>query len=837
MTDAKVYASAIYAVVAHPQHFRDIFRPLALLALPLHHYTTPHNILLALLVHTNPVSTPVAAILQLATDLCAEWGSAVSPNQSPSSAHVLPIGEHNSPSKGQADPLEPNLEAFLSELISAYSLDDDDSPLSIFLAEESAALEVAHAFLVDTQSRAHHLSFEPSASLVLVLFVKAKCLHTLRYFADVSNLFDSFSALDDKPEYVSWVHGIIRPYDFYLANYKVPNDINTCAGEFLLLNSHSAQFAYLVEPLSRSSAPMEVSAARFLEATALPLAMYYDSDLSELSAWTVANYGGCRLEEFRFWHVLLLLLANYVAYDGRKFSMGSVGLLVRQYAAMCLYFGLQCSTLSPLEYSRVQDQIRATLQYLAQELNVEQAVSSNLLLRSSDLVLSTSFSQFLGSDHPLVATIFDANLDDVLADLLSVVSTCCILFPLNELTIKKYFELKSDASGNWLQKETISILSKVESSSYEQIIKAINGLKESFISDASSAHEIDQVVFERLLQLDMYDKVHLFLQDSTMLSAVTFPLASGRFWELLDNASNLDERIGKLKLCRSCLEIMAQSAASEAQQDQVIRVRHLFKALQNLKNFKLVLRKNQPITPKHILEKLTMVSSEDKFPPVSLIAIILEQNPKSYLAYEKLYKVVNDLAIYLDLDLDDISFPKVQTACVESALIDANFNFAYKHSKELLEYFVESGRPDELTNIWLMFYQVGKYIQADWFNDYDEQVQREKLSVLRRQREILSLAIKHSSPNKGSVDNSRLLVGQCRHINNEISKWYDDAKLHRSDHLNRTVKTTQMQLQENITGILSEASVSKKQAGEKLTNLLTSGLGWAIGATESADRK
>ncbi|GEQ67464.1 hypothetical protein JCM33374_g1129 [Metschnikowia sp. JCM 33374] len=453
----------------------------------------------------------------------------------------------------------------------------------------------------------------------------------------------------------------------------------------------------------------------------------------------------------------------------------------------------------------------------------------------------STLEEFATAPPGVVKSIVDRALPESLSYILQVFSTCCSLHALNELTVRKFFFLKSqaDSKPQWFHKEVMHLFSRADTQDYDHVLSSLAVFSEAFLSqNIETVKEVDQLIFDNFLRTENFTKAieyfHGLPEERKLSTEAAFHMVNRKFWELFDSASNLDDRIGKLKLATNCLDILDTISRKDGLSDEnkkvVIKTKHLLKAIHSLKNFKLVLVRNSPVTPKQILDRITSSSSEEKYPQFTVISSILEQNPKSYLAHERLHKIVNDLGIFADFDLSIVSFPRIQSACVESALIDGNFDFAYKQTKALITYCIETKNTECFNDIWLMFYQVGKYISSEWFGDYDAKIQDEKIGVLFKQREILSLAIKYTKPNTFTTDNSRLLVGQFRHVNQEIQKWHEEAGLHRSDEVQDAFQSTQKQIQENITGLLNEASHSKNQASEKISNLFVSGLGWAIGA-------
>ena len=112
---------------------------------------------------------------------------------------------------------------------------------------------------------------------------------------------------------------------------------------------------------------------------------------------------------------------------------------------------------------------------------------------------------------------------------------------------------------------------------------------------------------------------------------------------------------------------------------------------------------------------------------------------------------------------DNYYFNKLKTACIESALIDNNFNYAYKQSLELFDYLDGKEDSSQIDDLWLTFYQVGKYVSPLWFENSGEQVD---LGILTKQREILSLTIL----NLQLKENSKVVLAQWMSLNDKIQR-------------------------------------------------------------------
>lgn len=217
-----------------------------------------------------------------------------------------------------------------------------------------------------------------------------------------------------------------------------------------------------------------------------------------------------------------------------------------------------------------------------------------------------------------------------------------------------------------------------------------------------------------------------------------------------------------------------------------------------LKFKKLLLASNQLATNfKFLLSQRAQTLPSDIFKvnnPIIVLERILELNPKSYLDMGKIYKVVADLCISTDhigllydvlpIETDtgpteDLGavfsgkgaplgpqprFPlrdKVILSCVNAALIDLNFDFAYTNLMRLLAN--ETGTLlGLLGHVWLNVFQVCKFVDPAWLvgSDEDDDIDDVPLDVLTRQIELALklLEVAPSATTISTVENSVILT-------------------------------------------------------------------------------
>lgn len=681
---------------------------------------------------------------------------------------------------------------------------------------ENIQIETAEAQLEHLKSRSSQFGFtivEPLA------FVQAKLNYVASYLGEVASYLSFLDIMAVFDDVELWITGVVAPFTHFWANYgSLTEDSNTCA-QYFSVQTYESQFNILLSALEDGNAKSgrKLSPGNYLPVTVVPLADYYGASLEPLSDWLIkdSRFGKDASNTLSSSSVLLSLglWSDCVNSIYSRNDENAVSSLV----AACFYISTSEESFTSVETFEIYEKV---------------GVLSRLLMRDGGLSVvalpelhgAASFSQFLElNNYPWA---------DFLGTLQQGIATCCRLFPVSGITMTRFLELqKADIPVK--QKEVLKIMNNVDASTYATLQENISFFTSQF--DFQLTEDTCLMLMDKLLQVQLFDFAVDFAEQNQLNENAVAKLVDRKFNAFIDLATNLDDKIGRLKSAAECLLLVDQhknfNALDDENRQSLARNKHLLKAFLNLKNFRLVLVKNEPVTPKQILAKLA--DSKTVAPTsLSIVSHVLEQNPKSYLAFEKLYRVAVDFAIYTDTDSSDL-LPKTQAACIESALVDSNFDFAYKHTKMLLEYHAQqSGSDEQLSRQWLTFYQVGKFVLPEWFSDYDQKVHLEKLDILKKQREVLTLALKLIKPSTGSVDNSRLFIGQLKRLSQEITIWYQEKGDHSGENVKRAARSTQTQIQASLGGVISDVAHTRDQASKKISKLLASGLGWALGAKE-----
>lgn len=821
--DSVLFVAACMALTRHPRDVLAILSKLAPVSksgrLPC---TTTTNLLRLLLSYVSAVSAPIGDIAAVSREICDT--SAV-------------------PSDLDPNDLLADVQDLLSWIMTEYDVVLDEP--------QGAILQTAQDIVDSLMKSAEKLGFTVSASDnsadLLFSFIRAKTIELSSYYCDISTFQPFFDILKGNAHFESWYNGVVMPYQYYWQNYaSLSESSNDSSATFLGMLSYWDQFDVLITPLQEElTFTDKLTTERYLANVILPFAVFHENNLLSLTNWMYYKHQSRKpTADFQLWDKSIRTVLGYVNYRGERFPESAYRGIFLDYLASCVYFGIyREDEVTPMEQTQVYDQILATIDTILSTLDIEGSPAEKTAkIDFENLPTYGLFADFRNSPENPFSFLFESLTD--LHTLRQCIATCCELYPVSRLTMRKYLEMKASPKVAYgaRQKGVVQILSQLSECNYSKVLASIDMFANAFVGDDTNERkEIDQLVIERLLNVNLLAYVPDFYRakqgDFKMSPSTVFDLTLHKFWDLFDNASSLDDRIGKLKLADECVGIMnvlSEEGLDADRKDVVIRIRHLLNALKRLKNFRFVIERNQPVTPHQVVVKLKSAST---YSPITLVSSVLEQNPKAYFAFEKLYKIASDLAIYLQLDITEDYLPRVQSACIESSLVDGNFDFAYKQSKDLFQYYTAKDQGEKLNQFWLTFYQVGKFILTDWLNDYDEQTEKKKIATLLKQREILSLTLKLAKPSTSTVDNSRLIISQLRHINQEINVWFAEDDSRRGENVQRAAKSTHAQLQENINGLLNEAALtaanSKNQASQKLSKMLVSGLGWALGAEKS----
>lgn len=718
--------------------------------------------------------------------------------------------------------------------------------------EDTAILNSADAIASESKAFSDKLNYSKKVSFFdddeMIRFVKSYTLVLASGYEHVDDLQPILELVSQNPDFQLWDSGVLVPFKKYTAYCHFYDIVPTGFFSYIRAEAFEDQFLILCDPLVLGSVKDEALYRDWMLQIIVPF-MIYKQNGTVLLAKLINDFSGSHkdpLEKLILWKSYLTSFIEF-KHELLKPSNDVYILNVSISLCLCYYISLKYEVsdnfLSVQAY-RLYEEIEVFANILLDKLDLASTNDLLDLAYNKERFLNyPTFEAFFMSSENGLSPLFKPVKDRVLF-LLHIVKTCKTLFLINKLTLGKYLEWKfTSQSYDTKEKEFAKILLLLDTKNWDVILDAALIYANCFILDKEDKKsQIDELTITHFLRCKLFDEVsHIYFEKGMSVSSEKFfGLVYAYLWTSIKGASNLNDNIGKLLEAKKCIKLLQEciktSAVSEENKRELAKVQHLLDAFSKLKHFRIVLVKGEPATPNSLILKYCQISNGERFDlmsensPIGLIGLILEQNTKSYLAFEKLFKVLNDLLLFCEFQFSNHNFyfNKLKTLCIESALVDDNFKFAYEASTELLDHLITNSSMD-INDTWLTFYQVGKYVSPSWFSD-ECQDKSQRVQVLIKQRDLISKTIKYIQPHPNAIDNSRLMLGQFMKLNAEIESWYLN-ECENPSYNNRSSKDI---ISENTTNlaneIIADATSTTAQASEKLSNLFVSGLGWAIGA-------
>ncbi|CAX40249.1 protein transport protein, putative [Candida dubliniensis CD36] len=717
-----------------------------------------------------------------------------------------------------------------------FDLEEFSLSLKPTISNTVSLRATANELLVDTNIKCQSLGkldFDATSDddELFLSFIRAKSFHLSQFYQDVNDILPLFENVSF-PKFNAWYRGIILPYKYYYSHFGLAYSSNTFNGYLAPESLYPSRLHLLLAPLKTGKV---LNNEGWFENVIFPIVKYYGNDLCPLNEWLFDNESGYCSEtvasvvrKYQFWRVCLKCIHHH--FESKDYEV-----IINSFLSACYFYGFKedADTVSTIELVEIYDLIIDTLTLFDTPPPTHGLQLSDINYNNIPFDCVT-LKEFQTATNP-ISPLFQV---EAIAFLKQVIETCQKLLPINRLTIKKYFQLKYENKDMDTKREILKITNNINGSNWKQLLNSIALFQKNFIRN----ERISATVVERLLLanlFDVVDEVYFEKRLGDITVNELYDVVLDKFWDCLNHANSLNDKSGSLHNAELCLKLFDKLALEkdlgEDNHRDIVKFKHLFKAINALKRFK-ILNRNQPYTPQQLIINFANGNL------LKLINIVLEQNPKSYLAFDKLYRILNDMMLFYNDDnhKDDKQhshnyyFNKLKTACIESALIDNNFNYAYKQSLELFDYLQGKKDSSQIDDLWLTFYQVGKYVSPQWFENSGEQID---FDILIKQREILSLTIL----NLQLKENSKVVLAQWSSLNAKIQRHSLDNNIEtvkkRFDNENWQLKNSKKHL-ENIgnlaTEIISDASKTTNNASEKLSNLFVSGLGWAIGANQQS---
>lgn len=665
----------------------------------------------------------------------------------------------------------------------------DTKPIADYLSTKttvSFTMEAAESIRrqIDLQLDNHQDLHASEFDTLLLNVVKSRLRINSIYLDNVSLSDHVIHALDNHQQFREWYRGGYGPYKYYWDNYGMFND-SLKYSSYLTLSKQQA-FEALVLPMTGNYSN-KFQPQNWLNQVIVPFLKWHD-DFEPLNAW-LFNQDNLSHRNYSLWHVAIRSLIDH------EIGIDNYRDIIRNFIAFCYY---DKHMEKPLEMLNNFDTIKETTLMLIPILPKDELGGKQISYKDGDL---GDFSVFI--EQASLNSLFQANKQNII--ILSEMIECCIkLYPINKMSVNHFLKWKyGECDIDDFKREVSRMLVGITPKNCKLLINSVDLFKLVFIGESN---EINELIIDRFLFHNMFELIEEKINQGKL--DVTYDtlhrLLLNKFWDSVHQAEKLDS--SELGYAQKCLDLFDKFCSEQA----IIQLKHLVKVFNNVKNFRLQVN-HKSISPSEILKRFgTLPSIEElrtemeSVSPMGLITMILEQNPKSYLAFEKLFKILNDFLMFLNDDLQsNYYFNRLMSACMESSLIDGNFQYAYTKALELLD----KGQNDNLSDMWLTFYQLGKYQTPEL---YESPKNPNNLVLLIKQNEILSKFLKVINRNDVLVDNSRLILQLWETINHRIQDIFvPEDRINDTDHIAHGPNNT-----------------------ESLSNLFVSGLGWAIGANQ-----
>lgn len=737
------------------------------------------------------------------------------------------------------------------KLEAVVQLSKDESGMKdLFECKSPVIFGVADSIMNDILSANLGMSVESlrekGPQEIYFLFLKGKILASAKYSNDVSIYRPLFGAIEDYEGFKQWKESLIEPYTYYLEHIGVLEDSRLIPfNDFMHASSSGLRLELMLQPLKLEELFTSLHLENYFSRIIWPL---IGNNISDMGIFThcifieIPHMYGKGSRKYSIWNTVMRVLLNFEQVSDSTLFLEKYQQVFKYYLGAIYYYSIFEDTsdnISSIDMIKILDSSQKALETIITKLGLSNDDAINLpQIDITEIDRNISLDDFISNGN--FSILLNASTE-CFNRLQRVLSTCSKLYPFTKFCVKDYFRLTSELfEAQSLEKELTKLTVGLNDSNWRKILAIVEVFTDEFMKDPLYEKKIKEILVYRFLATDLYDTVeYLFTTEELSIPLDSmFTLVLQRFWVLFNAADSLDSKHGELKKCNKCIRlcdtIYNAGDLSQNNTSVVKKIKHLMKAIDSLKDFKLSIQRNVPITPKKVVEMFVSNGSFDgdgHHNPLSLVSLVVQQNRKSYLAFEKLFKILNDLMLFLDdqPSKPTFCFNKLKSICIEAALIDDNFKFAYRNSIEILDHYSLKDLFN-LNDFWLTFYQVGKYRSPQWAENSTRP--ELELDFYKKQRDILARMLKLIEPSNVDMDNTRLVLQQWNLINKEIELLEARITL-QSDDLPSLSRIKR--LPEELTGmandILTDATVSTSQAGEKLSNLFVSGLGWAIGAS------
>lgn len=360
-------------------------------------------------------------------------------------------------------------------------------------------------------------------------------------------------------------------------------------------------------------------------------------------------------------------------------------------------------------------------------------------------------------------------------------------FPLQYRTLQNLLDISRDPVLQLERFETI--INSSSRNTIKLLLQHFKSLRRGILPDLDDS-KTKRLLLNKLLSLKLYDDVQVDPSDESVILE--------HFWDCFKTATNGSKDRGELMNAYQSLSIIQPRTA------KVESLIEFIDAVDQLFQYSIYFKRGSPFKP---VDLLTIDMD-------SLLQKILELNDDAYKSHRVLYTLFAELSKGLPTTTVIPSSETVQCLCIDSSLVHDDFKFAMALTTQLMA----STSPQFQTEKWYTWFQVGKYISPDWLDtEVAEEVVKQQMTLLSN---ILMIC---------PIEHSQAVISQWKSLEMELSMRDELIASEQADHVHLTDSKS---LDQRFARALSSTAneLLRQGDGTPISNLLTNGLGWAIGS-------
>lgn len=274
-----------------------------------------------------------------------------------------------------------------------------------------------------------------------------------------------------------------------------------------------------------------------------------------------------------------------------------------------------------------------------------------------------------------------------------------------------------------------TVLENIDTNTSKDFINQLYVLRQTIFTSIDF-QEYNSQLIQKLLSLKLYSLVSYKENYEDLI--VDY------FWKCFKRASNGSRHRGEILNASRALDLIPNPSS------RVQSLKNLIESIDDLSSYSLYFRPGTPVVP---ADFLTVSSIEE------VIKRVLELNPYAYLESDKLLNISTGLTE--GLGLEPIDTFQLNVFCIESALVNNDFEFALTTANNLLD---NTKDQTKLEQTWLTFFQVGKYVSPEWLDTEAPE------DSVKGQLDLLAKVLKICP-----VKNNQVIIAQWSSLDMELS--------------------------------------------------------------------